>query len=895
MNIINKFTLQTLIKNRTRTIVTIIGIILSAAMFTAVTTFGSSLLIFIQNFSINANGKWHAFYYDMTESQYKSLTENSQISNSFSLQNIGYAKIDTFENEHKPYLFIGGADKKFFDNMPVKLTSGRLPEKENEIIIPEHLYENGGVKLSINDVLTLEVGDRFLNETKLNQSSSLFTEEDSEKEELRISGIKTYTVVGFYSRPSFEQYSAPGYTALTVATLNSSLTSDVYFEISNPNEIFDFLENNYTDLQAKTNSDYLTSLGVNRNDNFQPVLYSLLSILIGIIMLGSISLIYNSFSISVNERTRQFGLLSSIGATKRQLRKSVLFEGVVICLIGIPLGLLSGIFGMSITFSLLRNTLSLITYGIQDVALEYHASWQALVIASIVCFVTVMISAYIPSKRAIKVTAIEAIRQSKDIKLKGKKLKTSRLTYWLFGLEGLLASKNFKRNKKKYRATVISLFISVVLFISTYSFCYYVTNGVSSVFQYDNYDIAYIYFPTQGNNDSSPDSVYEKLSSVEGVTTSGYVNSSSITVDISSDNLSESYLEILKNDDFSYMTNGNIVTLPASIEFLDDKSYEEFLKNNSLDTSIYMNTENPVALIYDEITLEYNDKYYNFNVFKNNLIDIETQVAKNIDGYKFSSIVTDSNGEESYQYIDENMNTKLIQKNEAVNKISLKTGEIIDTLPDFIIAGYTVTLIYPYSAIDGYFKDILDYQLRQNPTIIKFNTNDYRAVYKNMTELSSTIGLNKTYFENHAQMVESNNAYITIVYVFTYGFIILISLISVANVFNTISTNISLRRCEFAILKSIGMTKRGFNKMMNFECLLYGIKGLIYGIPVAVLVTYLIYRSIMQGIVMSFVMPWESIAISVLSVFAVVFTTMVYAMNKIKKDNPIDAIKNENL
>ena len=123
-----------------------------------------------------------------------------------------------------------------------------------------------------------------------------------------------------------------------------------------------------------------------------------------------------------------------------------------------------------------------------------------------------------------------------------------------------LASKNFKRNKKKYRATVISLFISVVLFISTYSFCYYVTNGVSSVFQYDNYDIAYIYFPTQGNNDSSPDSVYEKLSSVEGVTTSGYVNSSRITVDISSDNLSESYLEILKNDDFSYMTNGNIVT-----------------------------------------------------------------------------------------------------------------------------------------------------------------------------------------------------------------------------------------------------------------------------------------------------------------------------------------------
>jgi putative ABC transport system permease protein len=136
---------------------------------------------------------------------------------------------------------------------------------------------------------------------------------------------------------------------------------------------------------------------------------------------------------------------------------------------------------------------------------------------------------------------------------------------------------------------------------------------------------------------------------------------------------------------------------------------------------------------------------------------------------------------------------------------------------------------------------------------------------------------------------------ITVVNIFSIGFIVLISLIAAANVFNTISTNIALRRREFAMLKSIGMTQKGFNKMMNFECLLYGLKGLVYGIPVSIGITWLIYQSILNGWETGFFIPWHSIVIAVGSVFAVVFATMLYAMDRIKKDNPIDALKNENL
>ena len=146
-----------------------------------------------------------------------------------------------------------------------------------------------------------------------------------------------------------------------------------------------------------------------------------------------------------------------------------------------------------------------------------------------------------------------------------------------------------------------------------------------------------------------------------------------------------------------------------------------------------------------------------------------------------------------------------------------------------------------------------------------------------------------------ADREETNRNLMFIINVFAYGFIVLISLIAAANVFNTISTGINLRRREFAMLKSVGMTQKGFHKMMDYECLMYGAKSLLWGLPAAVGVTYLIYRSINAGYVTNFYIPWVSIAVAVFSVFAVVFATMLYSTNKLKNENIIDALRNENL
>ena len=148
-------------------------------------------------------------------------------------------------------------------------------------------------------------------------------------------------------------------------------------------------------------------------------------------------------------------------------------------------------------------------------------------------------------------------------------------------------------------------------------------------------------------------------------------------------------------------------------------------------------------------------------------------------------------------------------------------------------------------------------------------------------------------FNQHKEMQTMNNL-ILIIKVFAYGFITLMALITTANVFNTITTNINLRRREFAMLKSVGMTSLGFKKMLNYECIFYGLKALLYGIPSSIFVTYLIYLTFKHGVETSFYLPVNNILISILTVFFIVFISMMYSMRKVKNENILDALKKEN-
>ena len=908
MNVFNKVTLESLKKNRTRTVVTIIGIMLSAAMICASTTFVSSMQNFVLRCEIYSSGDWHGAVYDAAYKDYENIRDSDRVSSAAHAQVLGYAKIDS-ANERKPYLYVLGGDAAsgYFETMPVHLLLGTLPKDSTEIILPEHLTSNGKVNYTLGDTVTLDVGDRTLDGRRLGQDTPVYTY-DSETQVEIMSGERlenteprTYTVVGIYERPAFEDYAAPGYTALTAADPKSADSSPVhcYFKLHKPAGVYDFMkEMGYTqEYRYAYNTKVLLYSGAARFDSFLTAFYSLAAIIIALIVFGSVSLIYNAFSISVSERTRQFGLLSSVGATKKQLRKMVLFEALAVSIVGIPLGILVGIGGIGITLLLIGDKFSSIVRA--DIPMRICVSWQAVVIAAIIALVTVLISAWIPSKRATSVSAVEAIRQSLDIKVSGRPVRTSKLAYKLFGLPGVLAGKHYKRNRKKYRTTVVSLFMSIVLFVSAAAFTEYMMESAEGGLASDQFDLIYA-AESDAPAAMTPDALLELLFSEQNVTGGTYTKKQFLQGDISREYVTAMFADRfadfgMEREDAAPKELG----ISGYLYFVADAEFNRLLEKYNLKEADYYDRDKPLGIALDR-NIEFDrrlEKYVTLDTLQGDGCVIEGLYYVEIDGYYRKDSRIDENGNKVVLYQNRDNEKDIIELpyEESFAKYTLRSEKTIEEAPFFVSRStpVAINMIYPYSMLESVVPEAALNQFRNTEYFL--TSSNHTASFENLATMLTENGLSSRQLFDYAANAETNRNVVTIIRVFAYGFIVLISLIAAANVFNTISTNISLRRREFAMLKSVGMTQKGFRRMMNYECLLYGSKALLLGLPVSCGITYLIYRAVTTAYETSFHLPWAAIGIAVLSVFLVVFATMMYAMSKVKKDNPIDALKNENL
>lgn len=908
MNVFNKVTLESLKKNRTRTIVTIIGIMLSAAMICASTTLVSSMQNFVLRCEIYSSGDWHGAVYDAAYKDYEDIRDSGRVSFAAYAQVLGYAKIDS-ANERKPYLYVLGGDAAsgYFETMPVHLLLGTLPKDSTEIILPEHLSTNGKVNYKLGDTVTLDVGDRMLDGRRLGQDTPIYAYDSETHTEVMSSERfentepRTYTVVGIYERPTFEDYSAPGYTALTAADTNSADQSPIhcYFKLHKPAGVYDFMkEMGYTqEYRYAYNTKVLLYSGTAPFDSFLTAFYSLAAIIIALIVFGSVSLIYNAFSISVSERTRQFGLLSSVGATKKQLRKMVLFEALAVSAVGIPLGILVGIGGIGITLLLIGDKFFSIVRA--DIPMRLCVSWQAVVIAAVIALITVLISAWIPSKRATRVSAVEAIRQSMDIKVSGRPVRTSKLAYKLFGLPGVLAGKHYKRNRKKYRTTVVSLFMSIVLFVSAAAFTDYMMESAEGGLASDQFDLIYA-AESDASSAMTPDALLELLFSEQNVTGGTYTKKQFLQGDISREYVTAMFAD--RFSDFGMEREGAApkeLGISGYLYFVADAEFNRLLEKYDLKEADYYDRGKPLGIALDRnIELDRRlEKYVTLDTLKGDGCVIEGLYYVEIDGYYRKDSRIDENGNKVVLYQNRDNENDIIELpyEESFAKYTLRSEKTIEEAPFFVSRStpVAINMIYPYSMLESVVPEAALNQFRNTEYFL--TSSNHTASFENLATMLTENGLSSRQLFDYAANAETNRNVITIIRVFAYGFIVLISLIAAANVFNTISTNISLRRREFAMLKSVGMTQKGFRRMMNYECLLYGSKALLLGLPVSCGITYLIYRAVTTAYETSFHLPWAAIGIAVLSVFLVVFATMMYSMSKVKKDNPIDALKNENL
>ena len=889
MNVFSKVTLESLRKNRTRTIVTLIGVILSTALICAVTTSVATFRDYIINFMKENYGEWHAAVENSDKVTLDIISSSGDVEDVTYYEHLGYAGFDT-GNESCPFLYVIASGDDFEKLTSLHVIKGRYPENENEILIQEQLMYGGDSDLKIGDTITLDIGRRMRDGIELGQDNPYYSDEESESsgippETLEDTVERTFTICGICERPPFEDYFSPGFTAVTYSPgAGEDAKLDIFFKMKSPDKIYSFIEFNGLE-NTRTNSELLMALGVSRYDSFYKVLYGVTAILIVLIVFGSVSLIYNAFSISVSERTKQFGLLSSIGATKKQLRRMVYFEALCVSAVGIPLGILVGLGGIGTTLRIIGGKIAV--FMDSGSPMRMKVSLAAIVIAAAIALFTVLISALIPSIRATRVTAIEAIRQSGDIKAKNVKSKTSRITYRLFGLSGVIAQKHFRRSRKRYRSTIMSLFMSIVLFISAASFTMYMKRSIEGPFGTMDYDIQFSSWAEEDEREEKYGTLNRIFSEDENV--KEYVEIMRFGFDgtaersILSDKIKKEWL----SEDGKAPLRINITAC-----FIDDVQFRKLAEENNADVSDFYKDE-PACILFDG-AMDFNGekgRYETVEWFNCDSGEVTVRNYDDVEGYYYA--YTDYEGDEplAIYYSNESSDDMLtFPEDEVSSSVDIKFLART-TEKSFYINGQNTAFIFPMSAAPMLMSEGAFLNCPHQYMIVADGKPD-KAMNSLSEELESA-GFEKKYLYNYAEDKENERNIILIVNVFSYGFIVIISLIATANVFNTITTNMKLRRREFAMLRSVGMTMKAMKKMLVYECLMYGGKALLWGLPASAIVSYLIYKAISNGMEVSFRLPAGALIISVLSVFAVVFTTMIYSMHKIKKDNLIDALKNE--
>ena len=848
MSILNDLTIKNLKLNKKRTIVTIVGIILSTALMVGIGLLFSSFQDYMIRETISYNGKYEAEYGDVSLDKLNSIDKKDF--SYFYQKPIGFSKFDS-ANEYKPYLYISSVNKEYFNEL--HLISGRFAENDSELVISNHINTNGGASYKIGDIITLKYGERVVEGV-----NTLANNEYYEEETLNIVGEKTYTIVGIVERSNFEDYSASGYSTFTLDMNDKEGTVNVFVMFNNKKKIIkqseDLAKKLGYDNAISYNSTLLALYGESTYGNIMKSMITMIVIMLSLVSIGCIVVIYNSFAISVMERKKEFGLLSSIGATKKQLSYTVFFEALIEGIIGIILGICGAYIGIGTVILIINNLIG----DILVLKLNLVTNIVFIIIPVIFMILVIFISALVPSRRAAKVSPIEAIRQNDDIKINKKEIKTGKLVNKLFGIEGEIALKNIKRNKKKYRVTIVSLFISIVLFISFSSYMNYTIDTASSVMGEVPYDYQISYFGDDNDIDAL-DKISEIIKSND---VKEYVSYSASNLSIIGNyTYSDEYLDFYKSaygdDGIKALTNLKYQYI--SIYILDDISYNKYKELIGLD-------KDSVILLNKFKGVSYgNNKRVNYDIPVINNGDINIKICNFDDN-------------------DEDVDTTKYC-NKKIDNIFI-TNKSFDLIEEFSYMS-DFKLIVNKKLYDN-ISDSGTHYTQYN--IISDNTDNIDKLTKELDKYD-----NVNYTNVKESMKQANNM-ILVVKILMYGFIGLITLIGVTSVFNTISTSMALRKREFAVLRSIGLTRKGFNKILFFESLFFGLKSLIYAIPVSLGVTIIIHYALADMMsINSIVIPWKAIIISIVSVFVIVLLTMMYSTSKIKKHNIIEQIREENI
>lgn len=893
MKILNKLTVKNLKLNKSRTIVTIIGIMLSCALIMVVAGMAASAQQTMVNLQINVTGNYDLFVKGANKKIIDNAQANRNVKDIYIKQNLGCAYLPQAKFDTKPYInVVAFNEKSFTDCFNVTLKEGRLPQNGNELVLSQSVIENSKADYKIGDTVALDLGKRVYDSgAEIPLDDTDYFNDTNGTEKLVDTHKKTYTVVGVFNKVSSSYFAADNFSAsssaFTLAEENAdindlfisftsdgekdyittsgeilNLTGDDFESLKNDFEVY--LENGDFD-EASINKDLLRYKGFALSDEYMRMLLSLAVIIIVIIAISSIFVIRNSFAISITEKTKLYGMLASIGATSKQIRHNVLFEGFMLGIIGIPAGILLGVGVIALLVVILNALLGSMLNGI---SFAFALPWWVAVVSAVMSAVIILFSTLSSAFRASRIAPITAIRSNNDIKINKKKsYKSPKFIKKLFGVGGEIAYKNLKRSKKKYRTTVISIIVTVAMFISISTFIEYGMKITGDHFKNMPYNIT-----VHAYNKLSYDE-YENI--YKRIIADSDINSSIKACENYYGNivgLTDYYTEDAKAAE---LQGGDL----AYVFGVDNKSFKEYV------TALGYNYDD----VKDKALITNDFKYYNSD---NILIK-----GKEFDLPMNTVVKLYPNGNPSYTEDD----IKEIQKTDpdfVYNPDDYKSVDLViyDTInkevPGSIVSSIMSTLNEGSVLVsEDYFKKLFAEDNDYTTRVIVIDSADP----VNTVEYINNLDIENLDVFNINEQKEQMNAVVLIIAIFAYGFIIVISLIGITNVFNTINTNMRLRSKEFAMLKSIGMTKKEFNRMIRLESLFYGLKSLLIGVPLGLLGGYAIFKATGNTIMLDYSFPTMAVLISIVFVFSVVWLIMKLSISKVNKQNIIETIRNDNI
>ncbi len=949
MNLMKTLTLKNLKLNRKRTIVTIVGIILATALLSALVTLVSSFQYSMIEYQKQKDGDFHVKFSGVKMSELSEFKNNRNIESTFETIGMGFAKLDGCKNEDKPYAYVMATDEAGFERGSFNLIEGRMAKNEDEIVIPRHLKTNGRIDIKVGDEITLDVGKRYDSNTEGVIGENCAYEHEAET--LTDTVTKRYKVVGIMERPGYgmEDYSAAGYTFVTYSDELAAIDNGSKSEAGEADTTLT-VYSRYTQ-KALRNKDAVTAdiIGVDEKllakandssvemtaeesdrflkevenakydiymngylisyecifpiDGSFKALFTVAAVVALIIILTSVYCIKNSFNISITEKIRQYGMLSSVGATRRQIKSSVKTEAAMLGVVGIPVGTMSGILAALI----LVKVVNAMSAGWLNFALSFHTSLPALILAVILSIATIYFSATGSARRAARVTPLEAIRNTKEIKIKSAKLKTPAVIGRILGIGGVISYKNIKRNNKKYRTTVTSIVICSVTFIVISYFMSMAFSMVGMSYASTDYNIG---INMSYKKDIDIEKLSKLVSGIEGV--DDYLVGARYDFDVDKPEYTKEYGEYCRQlyDDSEDVSQMFLITV------LDDKSYDKYASDagikNAAEGAILVNkctfdvyNENSSKYVKKEMelykykagdTIECGYNVYDDASSDDNAVEGDTESSTDdnnaVEGDTESS-VDDNNG-----YVDE----------ETINNGVRKTVDVtIAGVTDKVPIGYkgysnTTLMFMNQKGFESLWADgksgneLKPGYASYSAYVVAENADDYQDTFEKETEENPEYSQISFYVSNLDKQMRDEKSLFTLLGVFAYGLIVVIALIGITNIINTLSTGMELRSREFATLRSIGMTDKQFAGMVRLESVFISVKALVIGVPLGILISYLlcVMMNRMDGAII-YEPPYKAIILCIVVVIMLIYAIMKLSMTKLRHNNIIETIKNENL